>query len=666
MSAGIGRILCLVPVVVPWLMQGPLLAGEPAQGTAAPRGALQKPGLPAPYYYYQLGAATTEHQNLTVEDAIARALAQASSYQQSRLDELVAAEDEKQARVAYLPQLGVPLTYFGTTPSSARSAQGDPTLPSFVASNGIHHTIGFLSASGTLDTARRLGAARQRSRELLAAAHAGTAAAQRALVFATVDAYYGLSNARQKRRIADETLALAESFAELTRQLVEEGKAEEAERLRARAEALRRRDELEQARAGESSASDLLRALTGLPPSVHVGVARPGDELPAPGEFAGDALAAVERRPQLVQIDALQRAAQQDARAARAERHPQLSYTLNAGFEANETREFKSFLGGSAIVTLNIPVTNFGASRSREVQAQLREQSLGMLRENTLRQLRQEFLSARAATFSALDRIREADERANASQQNLTLLLARYAEGKATITELLDAQSASADARVAYSQAATDYQTSRVRLAVDAERLDFKPAASAALRGSEPTAACTVDEPGAPALLGLRLGMSLAEVRSRIRDLPAAPAGGVARLELAGAALGAPPSDDPGFAVEHVSLGLLDGRVYDVRVVFSGAVEWETKDAFVAAASERLGLPGPWKPYYDWTSKRLESEEDLRDLAVECRGFRIRAGLGFFSEGVKRVLSPHVKVESTAAADAARRRSAEPAQRPGP
>src|SRR5262249_44756155 len=153
----------------------------------------------------------------------------------------------------------------------------------------------------------------------------------RALVLATIDAYYGLSLARQKRRLADETLALAESFAVLTADLVQAAQAEETERLRARAEALRRRGEPEQARGGEAAASDQLRALTGLPPNVHLGVVRPSGELPPLGDFgtfSGDALAS---RPQLGQIEALERAARLDIDAARSERRPQLTYSLNGG-----------------------------------------------------------------------------------------------------------------------------------------------------------------------------------------------------------------------------------------------------------------------------------------------------------------------------------------------
>jgi hypothetical protein len=48
----------------------------------------------------------------------------------------------------------------------------------------------------------------------------------------------------------------------------------------------------------------------------------------------------------------------------------------------------------------------------------------------------------------------------------------------------------------------------------------------------------------------------------------------------------------------------------------------------------------------------LTDPDDLRDLAVECAGFRIRGGLGLHSEGARRVMVPHLKLEVTPAGSA--------------
>jgi outer membrane protein len=642
--------------VVLTIPAGLLLSAPAADAQQTPpaveRADPQRPGLPPPYYSYAYGPETTEHRSLTVEQAIALALQTASSYRQAQFDERLAAEDVAQARAALLPTLAAQIGYVGTTPAGGLPP-GEPAIPSFAPANGVHETSALLAVTGAVDLFGRLHAPLRRSRELLAAAHAGGEAARRDLVLATVDGYYGLSLARQRRRIADETLSLAESSADLTRRMAEAGQGEETEMFRARAEALRRRDELEQARAAEAAAANVLRSLTGIPSTVHIGVTRPTD-LPPLEPFERYSEGIVEQRPELAQIDALERAAHEETAGARAQRRPQLVYGLSGGFDATDLGELRRFSGASLQVALSVPISDFGASRSREAQALLRLASLQSLRESTERRLREEFLAARAQAFSALARVGQSQERATASQHNLDLVLARYKDRKATITELIDSQEAYADARFAYAQAITDYDTARARLTSDPARLSFEPATSAPKATPPAVATCPVEASAAPEILGLRLGLPLEALRSRFPGLVVPPRDdrGVVRLELDGPALGPRPADDLAFGVAHASIDLVDGKVALFRLVFSEGTTWETKDAFLAAAAQRFSLPGPWKSFYDWSDRTLVDGEDLRDLAVECRGFRVRVGLGLFSEGVHRMLLPHIKVEDVAAMEA--------------
>src|SRR5205085_5954525 len=246
----------------------------------------QEPRALPPYYDYPYGSETTTRRTLSVAEAVTLALANASLYQQAFLNERTAREDVRQARTAFLPQFNVPLTYLGTTPSRVR-ADGEPLTFSFVGASAINETTAFLNATGPIDLSGRLRAALRRSRAQLAAAHAGTQVARRDLVIATVDAYYGLVLARQKRRLADETLALAEAFASLAERLYARDKNEgsEAAVFRSRSAAAARRDELEQARLGESAAMSLLRVLTGVDFVTHIGVARLNADVPTAADF---------------------------------------------------------------------------------------------------------------------------------------------------------------------------------------------------------------------------------------------------------------------------------------------------------------------------------------------------------------------------------------------
>jgi outer membrane protein TolC len=237
--------------------------------------------------------------------------------------------------------------------------------------------------------------------------------------------------------------------------------------MRSRSQVATRRDELEQARAGESAAMDVLRVLTGVNFTTGIDVSRIALDLPTTSDFTSYTEEILKSRPELAQIDAQKLSAIAEASAARRERFPQLSYAVNGGFDAADFRPLSRYAGGSAVVSLTIPVFDFGASKSRETQARLRAQSLDVQRELTSRLLQQEFFTARATALSALTRMRETDGGANEAQKNMMLVLTQYRMKKANITDVVDAQAAYADARLAYFQAIIDYRTARYRLEQD-------------------------------------------------------------------------------------------------------------------------------------------------------------------------------------------------------
>jgi outer membrane protein TolC len=612
----------------------------------------QRAGMPPPYYDYPFGSTTTEHRVLTVNQAVGLALANASQYRQAQLDERVAREDVRQSRVAFLPQLSLPLTYTGTTNSRIRNAD-EPLIFSFVSASAINETIAFLNASGPIDLSGRLRAALRRSRALLAATHAGTMAARRSLVISTVDAYYGLVLARQKERLADETLALAEAFTKIAEDARQRGEGEETDVLRARGSALLRRDELEQARAAESAAMNLLRVLTGVDFSIHISLSNVVDAVPTADDFSSYTEELIKSRPELSQIESLKRAALEDASSARRELLPQLSYSLNGGFDAADFRPLGRYSGAQAIISLNIPVFNWGASKSRETQARLRAQSLDIERENTLRQLREEFYTARANAFSALERINQTRGAADALQQNITLVFSSYRAGKATTLDVLDAQSSYSAARLAYYQAIADYRTARVRLETDPAQMTR--AGTVQLRSPETLRQpkCALSLSRSPEVGGLRLGMSIEQSQSLFPSLKVSTAdnSGVTSAMLKGGELNYRAESKSYFeGVETVELEFTGGRLSLIRVNYPATNKWGSTDEFLSVIAEKLNLQGTWKHFYDWENKSIRDIKNLRDQALECNGFRIVVGIGV--EGIGSDQRPHFEFEDMNAAQA--------------
>ena len=604
--------------------------------------------LPPPYYDYPYGSPTTERRTLKVDEAVALALANASAYQQSLLDERSAREDVRQARTAFLPQFGLPLNYIGTTPSRVHDP-GTPLTFGFVSASAINETSALLNATGPIDLSGRLRASLRRSHALLTAAHAGTQVARRDLVLATVDAYYGLVLARQKRRLADETLALAEAFANLAERLRQRGEGEEADVYRARSAAAQRRDELEQARLAESAAMSLLRVYTGVDFVTQIGVTRITEDVPTVADFMGYTEELIKSRPELAQLEAARRAAREDERLAHSELLPQLTYGLNAGFDAADINQLRRFSGGSAVIGLNIPLWNFGASRSRAAQARLHQRALELQRENTMQQLRQEFYTERAAALSALARIKFAETAATNAQQNLNLIFVRYRQNQAAITDVIDAQANYAATRLAYYQAIVDYRTARVRLEVDPAQA-LKPQSTAPPVAPPNVQRCTLTKAQAPTLAGLRLGMTMEQARAIYPALVVEQSNalGVTSAVVRREALGQQAAVLPFAAdIDTLILELTDGLLTRVRVNYQPTNKWESKDQFVSVLAERLNVPGPWQPFYDWQFKSIRNQQDLRDLAYECADFRLNLGIGI--EGTGADQAPHIELTDISA-----------------
>ena len=609
-----------------------------------------------PYYDYPYGSQTTMGRTLTIDEAVTLALANAATYQQALLEEQSAREDMKQARVAFLPQLSAPLSYTGTTPSQVR-APGEPLIFSFVSASAINETAAFLNATGPIDLSGRLRASLRRSRALLSATRAGALVARRQLVLDTVDAYYGLVLARQKRRLADETLALAEGYVNLAQRLQQRGESEESDVHRARSEAATRRDELEQARFAESAAMSLLRVLTGIDFSTHIGVSRLSHDVPSVADFLSYTEELINSRPELAQLEAQRQAAREDARIARRELLPELSYSLNAGFDAASLNQLRRYSGGSAIVSLNIPLWNFGASKSRAAQARLRTRSLELQRENTLRQLRQEFYTQRAAALAALSRIKIAETAASTAQQNQNSIFVRYRLNKAAITEVIDAQSNYAGTRLAYYQAIADYHAARVRLEVDPSQRAATHTALSSNGEKRTIGACSLTAAQSPVLGGLQLGMRAGQVAARFPELR------IGQADELGAAQALLSRDDLAAhasllaqwpELETINLEFMDDALTFIRFNYQRTDRWESKDQFLSIVAAKLGIKGKWTAFYDWQDKSAREPQDFRDMALECVGFRLRVGIG--TEGIGADQTPHITLEDMSAARIMRER----------
>jgi outer membrane protein TolC len=384
---------------------------------------------------------------------------QASTYQSAILNERIAAEDVKQARAAFLPKLSAPLAYIYTSPAQGLPP-GESRAPSFIAADAIGAYEAFASVSGDLDIAGRLRATLARNQALLAAAHAGTDVARRALAQAVVEAYYGLALANAQYRAAEENLAAAQEFERITSLLLSGGEVAAVDLTRAQLQTLTRRDERERARVNELITAGALRVLVGYASERPISTTDLSLSAPITAEYLSFKVEDVPRRPEFTQFDQQLRAARHDITIARADRLPSLSYAINGGFDTDSLHapRLHQHTGVSAGISFNIPIFDWGANRSRERQARLRAEVAENERTLALRGFTEQFYAARAQAASAEGRIRLAREGVTKAQDNLAASIARYRAGEAQIVEVTDAQTTLVEQRTALHQAIFDYQ----------------------------------------------------------------------------------------------------------------------------------------------------------------------------------------------------------------
>ncbi|MEA2165898.1 MAG: outer membrane protein [Thermoanaerobaculia bacterium] len=395
---------------------------------------------------------------ITIESATQAALKQATAYQQAVIDEQTAALDLTQARASLLPRVRDSFTATYNKPIRPGS-----TDPSFIAANAVREYQNLLGVEGSLDFGARAAIARNRA--LLAAAHAGTEIARRALVRGVREAYFGLGLATAKRRSAEETLAAAEEFERVTALQQSGGELAEVDVIRARLQTAQRRDDAEQARLQEANALAAMRVLVGIRAPEPLSVA---DLTPQPSAADVEWFTAekIGTRPELTQAEQQLRAARSDVGVARAGRLPALTYSVDEGFDAASLHasDIQQHRGYLAMANLNIPIFDWGIGRAKQRQAELHAQAAENQLAMTRRETEQAFRIAHEEALTAVRRVDNARGAVADARRNADISIARYRAGEAPILEVTDALTTLAQQRSNYQQALYDFEIARAHL----------------------------------------------------------------------------------------------------------------------------------------------------------------------------------------------------------
>jgi outer membrane protein TolC len=430
-----------------------LSAGLSLLGTAAPgqtatsQGALSSDTNPA---------ANPAPQTLTLQDALERARKNNPEYRAAVTEYGVAREDRVQSRAGLLPSVNYNAGFIYT--------QGNgTTTPRFIANNGVHEYISqgnvhqAISLEGVADYRRTLAAE--------AVARARSEVAARGLVVTVVQSYYGFVVAQRKYSTGQRAAAEAQHFLDISQKLEHGGEVAHADVIRAQIQSQQRQRDLQEAEL-EMNRSRLELSVLVFPDfNQNFSVV---DDLQTPEPlpiFPEVQAAAANKNPELRAALAALQESNQAVAVAWNGFLPSLSLDYFYGIDANQfaTRAPEGLrnLGYAATATLQLPVWNWGANRSKVKQADLRRQQARVELSFTQRQLLAKLHTLYDEAEIARAELESLSQSAELAADSSRLTTLRYQAGEATVLEVVDAQNTLTQARNAF-----DDGQARFRVAV--------------------------------------------------------------------------------------------------------------------------------------------------------------------------------------------------------
>jgi outer membrane protein TolC len=405
---------------------------------------------------------------ITLQDALARAKTNEPQYRQALAQYGVARQNRAQSRAALLPNVNFASSFLYTEGNGTAAGR-------FIANNGVHEYIDQGNAHQNLSWQMVAEYRVARAQEALAKAQSEIAA--RGLVVAVTQAYYGAVVAQRKYATAQRAATEAQHFFEVTQKLERGGEVAHSDTIKAELQLQQQQRALQDAQL-EMERSRLELAVI-IFPTFNENFTMVDDlenlaSLPAFPE--AESLASA-RNPQLAVALETLKAANQEVAVAWNSFLPSLSLDYFYGIDANQFavngRDTSVFpprpvrnLGYSAVATLNLPVWNWGASRSKVKSAQLERDlakaELSFAQRKMAADLK-DFYNEAQTSRAELESLRQS---ADLAAESLRLTTLRYQAGEATVLEVVDsqntltqAQNALGDGEVRYRVAVANLQT---------------------------------------------------------------------------------------------------------------------------------------------------------------------------------------------------------------
>lgn len=413
---------------------------------------------------------------IKLEDAIVRARQYAGQVQSANSVTAQAKEDTYQARAARKPTLNAFNQFIYT------EGNGTPSGV-FVANDGVHvYNEQAVVHQDLLAIGRHAEVDRALAAEAVAKAKVDIAS--RGLTQTVIQDYYAIVAAQRKSANSRRAVEEAERFFDITQKQERGGEAAHADVVKAQIDLEQRRRDLAESQLSVDKAKIALGVMIFPAFSAEFSVV---DDLEQPSILQPLAEAQAQANASSPDLKAAAAGIQQsefDIKLARYQYIPSLAVDFFYGINANQFAvrsaeaqatgrstlpnyevEGRKNLGYSAQATLNIPVWNWGATRSKVKQAELRrdqaELDLSIARKTLEGSLAAAYKEASGA-FAQIESLRKS---ANLANESLRLTLLRYQAGEATALEVVDAQNTANGARNMLDDGLSRYRVALALLA---------------------------------------------------------------------------------------------------------------------------------------------------------------------------------------------------------
>lgn len=403
-------------------------------------------------------AAGAQQVEVTLQEAVQRALQVQPAMVQARGDQRTAGASTRSALGAYLPTLSVGGSAARSNVGRIDPTTGQPVPPEYSYTGSLNANLELFDGFRRFANLRAASANRT-------AAEAGVVNQRFQVTLNTKEVFYDASAREDLVRVADAQVRRAQQQLQISVEKLRAGSATRSDSLRSTVEYGNARIALLQARANLATAQANLGRQIGMDVPVR---AVPDTTLPPLPDTTALRAGALSSAPQVEQAEAQARAARAQVWSARAQYWPSLNVSYSNNRQGTGAPDFPLFSSYPETFSWRFGVSwtlfNGFTREANQVNASVQRDNAEARAADVRRQVNAQLTQQVAALATAFEQVAIARANVAAATEDLRVQNERYRVGAATILDLLTSQTALTTAEVNLVQTRFNYLLARAEV----------------------------------------------------------------------------------------------------------------------------------------------------------------------------------------------------------